>query len=436
MAEIITRENKMLGESYSFFTHKSGLKVYVFPKQLTSSYALFTTKYGSIDNKFKLEGEDEFTVVPDGIAHFLEHKMFECENGEDAFELFARTGASANAYTSNSRTSYLFSTTDNFYESLEYLLDFVTHPYFTEKTVQKEQGIIGQELRMYDDHPGARLSKELLQALYKKNKVRIDVGGTIESIAQITADVLYKCYYTFYNLNNMALAVCGDVDVKRVEEICDKMLKEAPKQTIIRDYECDDEPKEVYKKRCSCNLAVAMPILAIGIKDCNISKDNVQRAKKFYACQILNEMLYSRTGELYNTLYNKKLISHSLGYEFEHDEFYSFNVISTESKDPEAVYEHFVEFIERTKKNGLDKEAFELSKRTIYASYIKCFDSTEEIAENIMTNHLENMDLFDIPEIIKSISYEYITELFNEFYKEEYYAMSVVNPISKNSEEE
>ena len=349
MAEIITKENKMLGEKYYTFDHKSGLKVYVFPKQLTSSYALFTTKYGSIDNKFKLEGDEDFTCVPDGIAHFLEHKMFECENGEDAFELFAKTGASANAYTSNARTAYLFSTTDNFYESLEYLLDFVTHPYFTEQTVQKEQGIIGQELRMYDDHPGSRLERGLLEALYKHNKVRIDVGGTIESIAKITAEVLYKCYYTFYNLRNMVLAVCGDIDVNEVEKICDKMLKEAPKQTIIRDYECENEPKEVYKKRSTCSLAVSKPILSIGIKDSNIPSDPSERAKKFYAIQILNEMLYSRTAELYNTLYDKKLISHLLDSYFEQDEFYSFNVVSTESSNPEAVYEHFVDFIEKTK---------------------------------------------------------------------------------------
>lgn len=435
MAEIITKENKMLGEKYYTFDHKSGLKVYVFPKQLTSSYALFTTKYGSIDNKFKLEGDEDFTCVPDGIAHFLEHKMFECENGEDAFELFAKTGASANAYTSNARTAYLFSTTDNFYESLEYLLDFVTHPYFTEQTVQKEQGIIGQELRMYDDHPGSRLERGLLEALYKHNKVRIDVGGTIESIAKITAEVLYKCYYTFYNLRNMVLAVCGDIDVNEVEKICDKMLKEAPKQTIIRDYECENEPKEVYKKRSTCSLAVSKPILSIGVKDSNIPSDPSERAKKFYAIQILNEMLYSRTAELYNTLYDKKLISHLLDSYFEQDEFYSFNVVSTESSNPEAVYEHFVDFIEKTKKNGLDKESFELAKRTIYALYIKSFDSTEEIAENIITNYLEGTDIFDIPEIISSITYDYTTELFNDFYKEEYYAMSVVNPLSKESEE-
>lgn len=434
MAEIIVKENKMLDEKYYTFKHKTGLKVYVFPKKMTSSYALFTTKYGSIDNKFKLEGDTEFTCVPDGIAHFLEHKMFECENGEDAFELFARTGASANAYTSNSRTAYLFSTTDNFYESLEYLLDFVTHPYFTEKTVQKEQGIIGQELRMYDDHAISRLEKGLLQALYEKNKIRIDIGGTIESIAEITADVLYKCYYTFYNLRNMALAVCGDIDVNEVEKICDKVLKDAPKQTIIRDYECDDEPRGVYKKRSECSLAVAKPIFAIGVKNNDISSDPNERMKQFYAIQMLNEMLYSKSSELYNELYNKRLITRDLDVSIEHSEFYSFNEIASESSDPEAVYDYFVSFIERKKSEGLDKDAFELAKRTVYAINIKMYDSTDDIAEALITNHLEDTELFDIPEVISSITYEYACDIFKSLYNEECYAMSVVNPI--NSAEE
>ena len=171
MANFFVKENKMLGEKHISFKHKSGLEVFVFPKKMTTSYAIFATRYGAIDNKFKLEGEDKFTEVPDGIAHFLEHKLFECEGGIDAFELFAKTGASANAYTSNTMTGYLFSCTEKFYESLEILLDFVTHPYFTEKTVQKEQGIIAQEIKMYEDNPGARLHKELMKALYKENKI-------------------------------------------------------------------------------------------------------------------------------------------------------------------------------------------------------------------------------------------------------------------------
>lgn len=434
MTNMTVKESKLLDEKYYTFNHKTGLKVYVFPKKLTTSYALFTTKYGAIDNKFKLEGEDEFTRVPDGIAHFLEHKMFECENGEDAFELFAKTGASANAYTSNDRTAYLFSTTDNFYESLEYLLDFVTHPYFTAKTVEKEQGIIGQELRMYDDHAGSRLEKGLLQALYKKNKVRIDVGGTVDSIAEITADILYKCYYTFYNLNNMALVVCGDIEPEKIEQICDKILKDAPKQTIIRDYECDDEPKEVYKKRSVCSLSVAKPIFAIGIKNNNIALDPDENSKQFYAMQILCEMLYSRSGELYNELYSKKLITQDLDSAVEHTANYSFTVVSSESSDPEAVYERFVSFIEKTKQNGLDKDAFELAKRSVYAVNIKLFDSTDDIAEALMTTYLEGGELFEIPSIIASIDYEYVTELFNSQYDEKYYAMSIVNPIKKEQE--
>ena len=435
MANMIVKESKLLDEKYYTFNHKTGLKVYVFPKKLTTGYALFTTKYGAIDNKFKLEGENEFTCVPDGIAHFLEHKMFECENGEDAFELFAKTGASANAYTSNDRTSYLFSTTDNFYESLEYLLDFVTHPYFTDKTVEKEQGIIGQELRMYDDHAGARLEKGLLQALYEKNKVRIDVGGTIESIAEITADILYKCYNTFYNLNNMALVVCADVEPDKIEQICDKILKDAPKQKIIRDYECDDEPKSVYKKRSVCSLSVAKPIFAIGIKNSDIAIDPDENSKQFYAMQILSEMLYSRSGELYNELYSKKLISQDLDSAVEHSANYSFTVVSSESNDPEAVYDHFVSFVERTKQKGLDKEAFELAKRTIYAVNIKLFDSTDDIAEALMTTYLEGGELFEIPDIIASIDYDYIVKLFNSQYNEDCFAMSIVNPITKDKEE-
>ena len=289
----ILKENKQINEKYYYFKHKSGLDVYVVPKELGTYYALFGTKYGSIDRTFKKEGDKDFITVPDGIAHFLEHKLFENEDGVDTFARYAEYGASANAYTSSDKTAYLFSCTENFESSLEILLDFVSHPYFTKETVEKEQGIIGQEIRMYDDHPGARLEKGLLQAMYEKNKMRIDIAGTTESIAEITADTLYKCYYTFYNLNNMALAVCGDVDTDKVMEICDKILTEAPVQTIIRDYEDADEKPQVYKKRSVCELSVSKPIFSIGIKDLDISSDPKMRMKKSYGMNILNEILFS-----------------------------------------------------------------------------------------------------------------------------------------------
>lgn len=431
MAEIVTKENKLLEEKYFKFKHFSGLDVYVIPKKMTTSYAIFATRYGAIDNKFKLDTDDTFTEVPDGIAHFLEHKMFECEGGIDAFELYAKTGANANAFTTNTLTAYIFSCTENFNESLEILLDFVTHPYFTKKSVQKEQGIIGQEIRMYDDHPGARLNKGLLQALYKHNKMRIDVAGTIESIAQIDAEILYKCYNTFYNLNNMALCICGDVNVDEVEKVCDKVLKVAPKLNIIRDYEYENEPKEVYQKRSICYLDVAKPIFAIGIKDMNIPSAPNERIKKAYAIDILDEMLFSQSTKFYNDLYEQNLISQSFSSGCEHTKHCSFNSISSESSDPEKVYNLFVDYIEKTKREGLCAEDFELAKRTVFASHIKNFDSVENIADDFIFALFDDADLLDEPEIISSITFEYVSELLNELFKEEYYAMSIVYPSNE-----
>ncbi|MBQ7760562.1 MAG: insulinase family protein [Clostridia bacterium] len=428
--DLVVTENQLIGEKHYRFKHKTGLEVYVFPKELTTSYAIFATRYGSVDNKFKLSTDKEFTRVPDGIAHFLEHKLFECEGGIDAFELFAKTGANANAFTSNTMTAYLFSATDNFYESLEILLDFVTHPYFTEETVQKEQGIIGQEIRMYEDRPGSRLNKELMEALYKKNKIRIDIAGTIESIAEINAEILYKCYNTFYNLNNMTLVVCGDVDVEKVNEICDKILVPAEPIEIIRDYEDEDEPKEVNKKRAYIQLDVSKPLFAIGVKDTNIPECPRERAKKAYATEILNEMLFSQSSSFFNELYETNLIAPDLSSSCELTKFYSFDVISSESNNPELVYKKFVEYIENTKKIGLDKETFELSKKTIYASNIKSFDSTEEIGDKIIYNTFDDFDLLESSDVINSITLEYVSNILKEGFKEEYYTMAVVEPLA------
>jgi predicted Zn-dependent peptidase len=261
--------------------------------------------------------------------------------------------------------------------------------------------------------------------------MRIDVAGTVESIAEITAETLYKCYYTFYNLRNMALCVCGDVTVEGVTEICDRVLKEAPQQTIIRDREDEDEPREVNKKRSECALQVSKPIFAIGVKDMDIPDDANERMKKAYAYEILDEILFSQSSSFYNELYEENLISQDLSSGSEVTKHFSFNVISSESSKPEEVYDRFVKYIEDVKKTGLDKEAFELSKRTVYASNIKSFDSTEDIANNFIFNHFDDGDMLDAPQIIETIDMEYVTKLLNESFKEVYYAMSVVNPIGE-----
>ena len=224
-------KSKRTLDKYYKINHDSGLTIYLFPKKdYNSKYAIFGTKYGSVNNAFSLDN-GEVTAVPDGIAHYLEHKLFESEDG-DAFTRYAKTGANANAYTSFDKTCYLFSCTENFDESFEILLDFVQSPYFTEETVAKEQGIIGQEIRMYDDSPEWCVMFNMLENMYHNHPVKIDIAGTVESIAKITPDYLYQCYNTFYNLNNMVLCVAGDLTVEDVLKTADKMLKPCEKHTI------------------------------------------------------------------------------------------------------------------------------------------------------------------------------------------------------------
>ena len=258
MSEIIMREDKSIGERYYYTKHKSGLDIYVVPKKFRTSYALFSTKYGAADNCFKLEGDKDFVKVPDGIAHFLEHKMFENEDGSDTFERFAKYGADANAFTSSEMTAYLFSCTSHYDENLEILLDYVTKPYFTPQTVAKEQGIIGQEIKMGEDNPSRARYYNTMEALYADSQIKINVAGTVESIAEITADLLYSCYRTFYNLSNMVLVTSGDITMEQVLAVADKVLPMQEEKKIVRCY--NSEKAEVNKKRVKVQMAVSKPM--------------------------------------------------------------------------------------------------------------------------------------------------------------------------------
>lgn len=427
MSEVITKRNEFLKEEYYTYKHKSGLDVYVFPKKLSTTYALFATKYGSVDSKFKLAGDKEFTVVPDGIAHYLEHKLFENPSGEDTFSRFARYGASANAYTGNGVTAYLFSCTSNFSESLEVLLDFVKTPYFTPETVEKEQGIIAQEIRMYDDHPFRRLYHMLLESLYEKHNIRINVAGTVESISHITAETLYECYRVFYNLSNMMLIVCGDVTVDEVNEVCDRVLKDEAPVEIIREY--PEEKAEVYKARCEHAMQVAKPLFGIGIKDTDIPIDPAERMIKSATADILNDVLFGKAGDFFNTLYEEGMISGSFDCGYSISEGYAFNALFNEGADPDAVFGRFCDYIEGVKKSGLPREDFERSKRALYAAMVKCFDSTDDIANYFLAYKLDGGDLLDYVDIISKITYEDAVKLLEEAYKPEYYSLAIVKPL-------
>ncbi|MBR5515501.1 MAG: insulinase family protein [Clostridia bacterium] len=427
MNNITEKSNSLLNEKYYYIKHESGLDIYVFPKKMASTYALFGTKYGSVDCRFKKKGDADFIEVPDGIAHFLEHKMFENENGEDTFARFAKTGAQANAYTSFGMTAYLFSATEKVYESLDILLDFVTHPYFTKETVDKEQGIIAQEIRMCEDNPGRALTFGMLQSMYKEHNVRIEIAGTVDSIAKITPELLYSCYNTFYNLNNMALCVCGDVSVEKVIESANRNLKKAEPFEVIS--EAKPEPAEVLQKRRSYSMQVSMPMFSIGVKDIDISPDPNLRMKKNAAISVISDMLFGKSSAFFNRMYDEGIVSGSIDLWAEHNRSYSFISISGEANEPEVFYDEFTKHVEDTKVSGLSKEDFERCKRVMYAGLVKSFDSTEEIANNFLGYVFDEGDILDFTDIMGKLDYDYTNELFKSMFKEEFYTMTTVVPV-------
>lgn len=429
MNNVIEKSSALLREKYYYVKHKSGLDIYVFPKKMASTYALFGTKYGSVDSRFKKLSDPDFIEVPAGIAHFLEHKMFENEDGVDTFARFAKTGAQANAYTSFGITAYLFSATERVYESLDILLDYVTHPYFTKENVDKEQGIIAQEIRMCEDNPGRALSFNLLKSMYSDHNIRIDIAGTVESIAQITPELLYSCYNTFYNLNNMALCVCGNVDIDKVLECADRNLKEAEPFDVIS--EAKPERAEVNEKYCTCNMQVSMPMFAIGVKDVDISADPVERMKKNAAISVISDMLFGKSSSFFNTMYDEGVVSGSLDLWAEHNKSYSFITLSGEAPDPHAVYKRFLDLVEKTKDIGLDKEEFIRCKRVMYAGLVKSFDSTEEIANNFLGYVFDDGDILDFTDIMGNLDYDYTNELFKSMFRDEYFTLSTVYPIEE-----
>ena len=426
-------ESALLREKYYKYTHESGLPVYIFPKKLSSTYAIFATHYGSINNVFSTDGGESFIEVPDGIAHFLEHKLFANEDGSDAFEHFSAIGADANAYTSFNKTAYLFSCTHDFESALGELIDFVTHPYFTEESVKKECGIIAQEIKMYDDHPSESCYYGMLGGLYKKHSIRCNICGSVESINQITPALLYDCYRAFYDMSNMVLIVCGDVTTDDVVKIADAHLpKSSSKIKVIKDLSVFSEEPTAHLARVTRKMKVAKPIFNIGIKDTDIPKDPYVRLKKDAAMSILVEMLFCRAGKLYSELFEGELISPDLSYAYTMSKAFAFTSISGEANDPEAVISKIQEHIHSLIENGLSVADFERSKRVMYAEFVKEFDSTEIIANNLLAFIFEDANLFEYANTISSVTLEEVSDLLARSFKDEFFTMSCVFPLDDN----
>ncbi len=427
-------ESFELGERYCRIKIAGRPVTYVFPKDMTNTYALVALKYGSCDTVIRL-GEEDSLTIPDGTAHFLEHKMFTNEDGSDSFERFAALGAEANAYTSHDRTVYLFNCTDNFRDAYRELLHMVTHPYFTDQTVKKEQGIISQEIAMYDDDPDDVCYLNLLEVMYSTHPVKNKVCGSVESILSITPELLYSCHRAFYGAANMVSIVCGRVDPAEVAGIVAREI--AAQEPMARPaVYTPSEPKGVHRELSYAERQVSKPIFCIGIKGADISPQPAGRRALHLTLRILCRMIFASSGDLYNAIYDDGLMPSPFLYNHDYSENYSHVIVSGSSERPEEVYSRVREYIEKLCKEGIDPADFERCRRVLLADIIARYDSTEDIANSLIGCAFWDLDIFEDGRVVSHLTVTEAERLLRKYFVGEAFALSVVSPISsdKNTE--
>lgn len=408
----------------------NGLKVYLVPKQgFSKTYAVFTTRYGSIDSHFRTRS-GETIHVPDGIAHFLEHKMFE-KKDRDVMHEFSKNGASCNAFTSFNRTAYLFSCTDNLERNLNLLLDYVQEPYFTDASVEKEKGIIGQEITMYDDNPDWKVYMNLLKALYQEYPIKIEIAGTIESISHITKEYLYQCYETFYHPSNMLLLVVGSFDPEDVMKLirdnqAGKDFPPAP--NIARLY--PEEPPAPAQQRVEANLAVGLPKCLIGIKERENGLTQQALLKRDLTTKLLLDIVLGSSSALYEKLYDSGLITDNFDVDYSCEQDYAYSIFGGDTPDPEALVETIKQEIEACKQSGIDQDDFERAKRKTIGQFMRGLNSVEFVANQFTNYKFNGNDLFDVVPTLESITREDVEQRMKEHFQLEQMAVSIVRSAS------
>ena len=414
-----------LNETLISYTHSSGLKVYMAVKPgFAKSCAYFSTDYGSTTNRFVPKGGTEPVTVPDGVAHFLEHKVFEQPDGSSVFDMFSKYGAYANAYTSFNMTTYYFWCTENFRENLKTLIEFVQTPYFTDENVAKEQGIIGQEIRMYQDDPGWSCYFNMLQGLYNNHTVRLDIAGTIESISKITKDTLYTCYNTFYNPSNMTLCLVGDFDPEEMKAFLDTVLANVePMPEILRIM--PQEPAAINSAHTVKKMSVATPVYAIGFKESVISGELEVRRN---AAKTALELLIGRSSKLYNDLYSEGLITAAFASDYTGEKDYGFAEITDEGSGAEKTAQRILKGIKEFK---FDSSDFERIKRKRFGRSLHIFNDPEAYAGALARNTTCGADLYKSVELAEKISEKEVKDVFERMLCPENLTLSQIVPMEK-----
>lgn len=403
-----------LGESTFSTVLDNGLQVYICQKKgFTKKIGLFGTKYGSVINDFIDITTGKRMKVPDGIAHFLEHKLFEKE-GANALDLFSKMGVSSNAYTSFDQTVYYFETSEKFEESIAMLVKLIKEPYFTAENVQKEQGIIGQEISMYDDDPTFKVYFNALRAMYQVNPVRIDIAGTIESISHITKDLLYTCYNTFYSPQNMFFIVVGDVDVAETLKIIDNNIKKYDSNGLSKEEIkkfIDKEPDEIAQKEIIQKMEIYLPQICLGYK-LNLASGK-EITKNEILVSIISDMYFSKQSDFFENEYNSGKVNSTIDMQYEGSESFSHVLISTTSTNIDEVERDILDYIERIKNEPINEELFETIKRKKIGELILSSDNLNITYRRIIDSILNKTNVYLDIEILNNLSSEDVKEFLN-----------------------
>ncbi len=409
-----------------------GLGVHVVPKRgFARKIAIFAARYGSVDLAFS-DGGPGRQETPPGVAHFLEHQLFKKEGGGDALMEFGRYGASSNAFTDYGATAYYFTANGEFEKNLELLAGFVTSPYFSDENVAKERLIIEQELRMYEDSPDYRIFKNLMGILYTVHPVRIDIGGTVESIRKIDAGVLERCYRTFYNPANMVLLAAGDLDPAAVVRRAEALLppdRFRPLGPIERHVPA--EPSGVGERVARHEMAISRPRVLVGFKDLRVGREKA--LERELEASVVLDLLFGRGSEFYTRVYEEGLIDETFSFSYNSDDPFGFSLIGGETDEPERLAEAVLLELHEARRRGLKARDVERSKRKRLGRYIRSFDSPDGTAFLVLGCVLRGIDLFSIPKAVSKMTARALERRLAEHFDERNYAVSILSPKASGS---
>ena len=413
-----------VGETLYKATLPSGLKMVVLPRPgFTKKLCYLVTDYGAIHRDFTMDGKN--FSAPAGVAHYLEHKLFDMP-GRDVTAEFSTLGASPNAFTSYDMTAYYFSCTENFRENLQLLLEFVTTPYFTEESVAKEQGIIGQEIDMNIDNPDSRLFDLLMEVMYENHPVNTPILGTKESIAQITPQVLTDCHKAFYRPDNMFLCVIGDVNPEEVAELAEARFKTLPNPQVIAPKEWD-EPMETKTKEVTAQMEVAMPMFQLGFK-AEALPNGVEGVKGEIIGDLAAEALFGESSSLYLKLYEEGLIDASFAGGFEAIEGMGLLTAYGDSENPQAVRDAILAEAKRLVAQGISEEDFMRMERSALGRRIRGLDSFESTCFRLCAYHFSKFDYFEIPAVYRQVTAADLTAFLAKVVTEDRMCLAVIEP--------